>query len=65
MSGERMTFTFSNVYGEARASKNTRDMFKNWEKLCEENPSYAVYCLDFLEDVIGELQQKYEYFCQR
>ena len=65
MAGERLTFVWHDVYGDARPSKTTYDIFKKWEKLCEENPSHVVYCLDFLEDVIGELQQKYEYFCQR
>ena len=65
MAGERLTFIWNDDYGDARPSKTTNDIFKKWDTFCEQDPNYSIYCIDFLSDVISELQQKYDYFCQR
>ena len=65
MAGERLTFIWHDDYGDARPSKTTSDILKRWDAICEIDPNYSVYCTDFLSDVISELQQKYDYFCQR
>ena len=65
MAGERLTFIWDDDYGDARPSKTTSDIFKRWNTMCEQDPNYSIYCIDFLSDVISELQQKYDYFCQR
>ena len=62
MTGERITYIFSDMYGDARPSNTTSATFKIWKELCKTNPTYSVYCLDFLGDVIGELEEQYEYF---
>ena len=63
--GERLTFVWHDVYGDARPSKTTDDIFKRWDTICDQDSTYSVYCTDFLSDVISELQEKYDYFCQR
>jgi len=65
MAGERLTFIWHDDYGDARPSKTTSDIFERWETFCEQDPNYSIYCTDFLSDVIFELQEKYDYFCQR
>ena len=65
MAGERLTFIWHDDYGDARPSKTTNDIFKKWDTFCEQDPNYSIYCIAFLSDVISELQQKYDYFCQR
>ena len=60
---ETISYTFSDLGGgEARSTKSTHNMFKQWRTFCKEDPSYSVYCLDFLGDVIVELQHEYEKF---
>jgi len=65
MAGERLTFVWHDAYGDARPSKTTDDIFKRWDIICDQDSTYSVYCTDFLSDVISELQEKYDYFCQR
>ena len=63
MAGERLTFVWNDFYGDARPSKTTSDILKKWDTICEQDPSYSIYCTDFLSDVICALQEKYDYFC--
>lgn len=65
MTGERLTFVWHDVYGYAKPSKITDDIFKKWDTICKQDPNYSIYCTDFLSDVISELQEKYDHFCQR
>ena len=65
MAGERLTFIWHDDYGDDRPSKTTSDIFKRWDTICKQDSTYSVYCTDFLSDVICELQEKYDYFCQR
>jgi|TARA_R110000824_G_scaffold38780_8_gene118158 hypothetical protein len=55
---ESITFTWSNVADEARPSPTTRKKLDAWK----ENPCATdyVYYLDFLGDIIGELQREYD-----
>jgi hypothetical protein len=61
--GESITFTWSDVYGEARPSPTTKKRLDEWSKDAKEaNGNFYkldIYQLDFLSDVIGELQNIY------
>ena len=61
--GESITFTWSDVYGEARPSPTTKKKLDEWSRDAKEaNGNFYkldIYQLDFLSDVIGELQNIY------
>tara|TARA_R100000781_G_scaffold71347_1_gene44724 strand:+ start:275 stop:490 length:216 start_codon:yes stop_codon:yes gene_type:complete len=61
--GESITFTWSDVYGEARPSPTTKKRLDEWSRDAKEaNGNFYkldIYQLDFLSDVIGELQNIY------
>ena len=60
---ESITFTWHDVAGEARPSPTTRKKFVEWRQDVEtKDPDRIVdhvYYLDFLSDVIGDLQKEY------
>ena len=62
--GESITFTWSDVYGEARPSPTTKKRLDEWSRDAKEaNGNFYkldIYQLDFLSDVIGELQNIYD-----
>jgi hypothetical protein len=62
--GESITFTWSDVYGEARPSPTTKKKLDEWSRDAKEaNGNFYkldIYQLDFLSDVIGELQNIYD-----
>ena len=47
--GERLTFVWHDVYGDARPSKTTDDIFKKWDTICDQDSTYSVYCTDFCQ----------------
>jgi hypothetical protein len=55
---ESITFIWSDVAGEANPSPTTRKKLEEWKN----NPCATdyVYYLDFLGDIIGELQREYD-----
>ena len=59
---ESLTFTWHDVAGEARPSPTTRKKLDEWKQAVKDpdGDSDFVYYLDFLGDVIGELQRKYD-----
>jgi|TARA_B110000285_G_C14753100_1_gene436104 hypothetical protein len=61
---ESITFTWHDVAGEARPSPTTRKKFVEWRQDVEtKDPDRIVdhvYYLDFLSDVIGDLQKEYD-----
>ena len=69
---ESITFTWSDVYGEARPSPTTKRRLEEWKKQSQidlsgvSNEDYAyeqavtIYRLDFLSDIIGELSNIYD-----
>ena len=61
---ESITFTWHDVAGEARPSPTTRKKLVEWKQDVEtKDPDRivdSVYFLDFLRDVIGDLQQEYD-----
>mgnify|MGYP003149663584 FL=1 len=62
--GESLTFTWSDVYGEARPSPTTKKRLEEWRDTAKEARGnfykLDIYQLDFLSDVIGELQNIYD-----
>ena len=62
--GESITFTWSDVYGEARPLPTTKKKLDEWSRDAKEaNGNFYkldIYQLDFLSDVIGELQNIYD-----
>ena len=62
--GESITFTWSDVYGEARPSPTTKKKLDEWSRDAKEaNGNFYkldIYQLDFLSDVIGELTNIYD-----
>ena len=60
---ESITFTWHDVAGEARPSPTTRKKFVEWRQDVEtKGPDRIVdhvYYLDFLSDIIGDLQEEY------
>tara|TARA_B100001123_G_C15193351_1_gene980358 strand:- start:540 stop:830 length:291 start_codon:yes stop_codon:yes gene_type:complete len=64
--GESITFTWSDVYGEARPSPTTKKRLEEWrreahdKKALENCYGWNIYHLDFLSDVIGELTTIYD-----
>ena len=58
---ESITFTWHDVAGEARPSPTTRKKFEEWRKDIKDPDRHSdcVYYMDFLRDVIGDLQKEY------
>ena len=58
---ESITFTWHDVAEEARPSPTTRKKFEEWKKDIKDpdRHSDSVYYLDFLSDIIGDLQEEY------
>ena len=59
---ESITFTWHDVAGEARPSPTTRKKFAEWRQIVKDPDRIvdSVYFLDFLSDVIGDLQKEYD-----
>jgi hypothetical protein len=59
---ESITFIWHDVAEEARPSPTTRKKFEEWKKDIKDpdRHSDSVYYMDFLRDVIGDLQQEYD-----
>jgi hypothetical protein len=59
---ESLTFTWHDVAEEARPSPTTRKKLDEWKQAIKDSDEYSdfVYYLDFLGDVIGELQKEYD-----
>lgn len=59
---ESLTFTWHDAAGEARPSPTTRKKLDDWKQVIKDSDgsSEIVYCLDFLGDVIGDLQMEYD-----
>ena len=59
---ESITFTWHDVAEEARPSTTTRKKFEEWKKDIKDSDRHSdsVYYMDFLRDVIGDLQQEYD-----
>jgi len=59
---ESITFIWHDVAEEARPSPTTRKKFDDWKQAIKDPDRRAdcVYYMDFLRDVIGDLQQEYD-----
>ena len=59
---ESITFTWHDVAEEARPSPTTRKKFDDWKQAIKDPDRHSdcVYYMDFLRDVIGDLQQEYD-----
>ncbi len=61
---ESITFTWSDVYGEARPSPTTKRRLDEWSRDAKKAKGnfykLDIYQLDFLSDVIGELTNIYD-----
>ena len=58
---DSLTFTYNVISGEAFPSVETAEKFKQWRKdisECEVYTSISLYYLDFIYDVMGELERQ-------
>jgi|TARA_R110002167_G_scaffold236151_1_gene441351 hypothetical protein len=61
---EKITFIWHDTKGEALPSPTTRKKIDDWKQIvadpeCPGRAGSAIYFLDFLSDVIAELQEDY------
>ena len=58
---ESLTFTWHDTLGEALPSPTTKKRFEEWQQTINEAENFtsiSVYYLDFISDVIGELENQ-------